>query len=158
MIYLWSAWTFLWIHHFIGVSRKITKFANQIKTTLPTQCTSITVLINKHLSATLDLEFIFALTKSHIFSQRMKRCKINDAFDAERDQVVFYLFYVMMCIRNYRIFTWCSMFNVPAILTDADKNMPFYFGIFTSQRAMKKKFNGIVPYHNILIRKTEKLS
>ena len=46
----------------------IAKFADQFKTSLPVQYTSITVLINKHVSTIHNSEFICALPKSHIFS------------------------------------------------------------------------------------------
>ena len=46
----------------------IAKFADQFKTSLPIQYTSITVLINKHVSTIRNSEFICALPKSHIFS------------------------------------------------------------------------------------------
>ena len=50
------------------------------------------------------------------------------------------------------------MFNTDATFTDADKNLPAYFGIYTSQRTMNKKPNGIIPHHKILTRTTETLS
>ena len=46
----------------------ITKFSDQLKTTLPAQHTSITVFINKNMSATSDSEFTCTLEKSHVSS------------------------------------------------------------------------------------------
>ena len=88
----------------------------------------------------------------------MKRSRTNDACDAERDQFVFYLFCIMMRIRNNRNLTWWAMCNAAATFTDAGKNLSVYFGISTSQRTMKNKLNDIVPYDKILTRTTETLA
>jgi hypothetical protein len=111
---------------------QLTTFTESFKTTLPTQYKAIMCFINKE--------------EKQMKRERIKRNRFL------WDRYAFYIFILLMRIRNPRNFVWWSMCNAASQYGHGGSNLSVFFGISVSQTTLLRKLDDINKYDSITMK------
>jgi hypothetical protein len=123
--------------------------ANKFKLALTPYYELITVLLNKMVCVMFLFCscFISILTMS---SQLFRQSPVDSSKIVDWDRFAFYIFCILMRIRNNHNFSWWALCNTASTYHQSGQSLTVYFGLSLSRTTMRRKLQALCPYADVM--------